>query len=58
MYQTMDEINEQYDGLWIFMINCKEGQYGEIIGGEVVAHGKNQKECLCFYENYPLRYIR
>ena len=43
MYKTMKEIENQYDGYWVFMTNCKKGEYNEIIGGEVIAFNKNKK---------------
>ncbi|MCL2321786.1 MAG: hypothetical protein FWC47_06740 [Oscillospiraceae bacterium] len=52
MYMTRQEIIEKYDGYWVFMINCKEGEYGETIGGEVVIHSKNMNEALDGIEIY------
>ena len=43
MYQTMQEIEKQYDGHWVFMTDCKTGEFDEIIGGVVIAHNKNKK---------------
>ena len=43
MYQTMSEIEKQYDGMWVFMINCKKGKLNEIIGGVVIASNRNKK---------------
>ena len=43
MYLTMQEIEENYDGYWVFLINCKKGEHNEIIGGEVLAFNKNKK---------------
>ena len=31
-----------YNGQWVFMVNCKEGEYGSIIGGEIVLHNENR----------------
>ena len=42
MYKTMDEINKEYDGQWVFMINCKENERHSVIGGEVVLHNKSR----------------
>ena len=43
MYQTMKEIEEQYDGHWVFMTNCKKGELNEIVGGVVIAFNKNKQ---------------
>jgi len=43
MYQTMSEIEEQYDGKWVFMTNCKKGESNEIVGGVVIASNSNKK---------------
>ena len=40
MYKSMEQIEKEYDGQWVFMINCQQGQYGRILGGEVVLHEK------------------
>ena len=42
MFKTMREIEREYDGNWVFMINCKKGEYSNIIGGEVIAADKNK----------------
>ena len=42
MYKTMDEINKEYDGQWVFMINCKENERHSVIGGEVVLHSADR----------------
>ena len=43
MYQTMQEIEKQYDGYWVFMTDCRTGDLDEIIGGIVIAHNKDKK---------------
>ena len=43
MYKTMEQINKEYDGQWVFMINCKKNEYHSVIGGEVVLHGADRK---------------
>ena len=43
MFQTMQEIEELYDGHWVFMTHCKKGEFNEIIGGVVIASNKNKK---------------
>ena len=50
MYQTMSEIEEQYDGKWVFMTNCKKGEHNEIIGGVVIANNSNKKIVSDFWD--------
>ena len=52
MYQTLEQIHKEYDGQWVFMINCKEGEYGSIIGGDVVLHSENRDVVFRDMENY------
>ena len=52
MYQAIEQIHIDYDGQWIFMINCKEGPHGSIIGGEVVLHSKNRDDVFLGMEEY------
>ena len=46
MYMTMNEIDKKYEGQWVYIINLKEGEYGEVIGGEVAAHNENRDKVL------------
>jgi hypothetical protein len=43
MYKTMHEIEKEYDGNWVCMVNCKKGRYNGIVGGEVIAAGKSKE---------------
>ena len=43
MFQTMGEIEKQYDGKWVFMTDCKKGELNEIIGGVVIASDSDKK---------------
>ena len=36
MYKTMEEIENEFNGQWVFMVNCKKDKYNAIKGGEVV----------------------
>ena len=42
----MEEIQKKYDGQWVFMINCKEGEYHDTIGGEVVVHSERRDKVI------------
>ena len=42
MYKSMQDIEKEYDGYWVFMINCKKGELHEVIGGEVIAFNKDK----------------
>ncbi len=52
MYLTMEEINSKYDGNWVFLINCIEGEYGQIIGGEVVLHSESKAKIIREFSQY------
>ena len=52
MYQLMEQIKEQHTTDWVFMINCTEGQYGAVAGGEVVLHSANRDIVLRGMESY------
>ncbi|MCL1822778.1 MAG: hypothetical protein FWG44_01115 [Oscillospiraceae bacterium] len=53
MYKTMEEIEREYDGNFICMINYKKNEYYGIIGGEVIAVSKNKKEILEIWGKTP-----
>ena len=42
VYKTMEQIEKEYDGQWVFMINCHENERGTILGGEVILHSENR----------------
>ena len=42
MYKTMEQINKEYDGQWVFMINCVKNERHAVIGGEVVLHSPSR----------------
>ena len=44
MIQDICEINRVYDGEWVFLINCKTDEEGNLIEGEVVLHSKSRDE--------------
>jgi len=52
MYQTMEQIHEEYGGQWVFLINCKEGEHGSVAGGEVVLHSENRDRVIREMEKY------
>ena len=52
MYKTIEQIHSEYNGQWIFMINCEEGPYGSITGGVVVLHNENRDVVIRGMEDY------
>ena len=44
MYKTMEQIKKEYDGNFVCMINYKKNERYAIIGGEVIAFGKDKTE--------------
>ena len=52
MYKTIEEVHNDYDGQWVFMINCKKGEYNLIAGGEVVLHSENRDVVIRGMEKY------
>jgi hypothetical protein len=42
MYKSIAEINKEYDGQWVFMINCTENEYSSVNGGEVVLNSESR----------------
>ena len=52
MYKTIEQVHNDYDGQWIFMINCTKGQHGSISGGEVVLHSKDREDVFLGMEEF------
>jgi len=46
MYKTIEQIHHEYDGQWVFLINCNEGKYNSIEGGEVVISSERRDKVL------------
>ena len=44
MYKTIDEIHQEYDGKWVFLINCIIGEHNSIAGGEVAISNERRDE--------------
>ena len=40
MYKPLEQIEKEYNGQWVFMINCNKNERGTVIGGEVVLFSK------------------
>ena len=53
MFMTMGEINEVFDGEWIYAVDCEEDHAGTILGGEVVIHSADHDfvfNAMCDYD--------
>ena len=46
MYLTMKEIDEKYNGEWVYIAKCKLDSEGLVAGGEVIEHGKDKEATL------------
>jgi len=46
MYKLMEQIEKEYDGQWVFMINCIKKKNGTIIGGEVVLNSESRAKVV------------
>lgn len=44
MVESIHEINIKFDGEWVFLINCRVDEDGNLIEGEVVLHSKSRDE--------------
>lgn len=42
MYKTIEQINDEYDGQWVFMIDCTKDEYHSISGGVVVLNSESR----------------
>ena len=52
MYKTMEQINEEYNGQWVFLINCERSEYHSVAGGEVVLSTGTKKEMFQQVETF------
>lgn len=52
MIQSIKEINNNYNGEWVFLINCKTDENNNLIEGEVVLHSKSREEIFLNMNKY------
>ena len=52
MYKTIEQIHEEYDGHWVFLINCELGDYHSTVGGEVVLSSERRDKVLREMEQF------
>ena len=52
MYMKMADIIEKYEEHWVYLINCKKGEYGRTLGGEVVLTAKTLNDLFDGMKNY------
>ena len=52
MYQTIEQVHKDFDGQWVFMINCKKGIRNSIAEGEVVLHSENRDVVIRGMDKY------
>jgi len=52
MFKAIEDIHREFDGQWVFMINCKKGQRGSVVGGEVVLHSENRDVVIRGMDKY------
>ena len=46
MFLSKEEINTQFDGEWIYAIDCEEDDAGTILGGNVILHSRNRDDVI------------
>jgi len=46
MYKTIEQVHEEYDGQWVYLINLKKNELGTVIGGEVSVHNESRDKVL------------
>ena len=52
MYKTLEQIENEYDGNWVFIVNCETNELNYVIGGEVAFHSKSMNEVLRNMKKY------
>jgi len=53
MYKTIEEIDREYNGQWVYMINLKTDDNGSVLGGEVAAHSECRDKVVQAMLNDP-----
>jgi hypothetical protein len=53
MFMTIEQINEKYNGQWVYLINLKENLSDVVIGGEVAAHSESRDKVIMEMRKQP-----
>jgi hypothetical protein len=54
MFKTIAEINKEYSGQWVFLINCKKDKVGSVIGGEIVVNSESRDRVIREMQKYSM----
>ena len=46
MFKTVEQIHAEFDGYWVFLINCVIGEHNSISGGVVAIASKQRDKVL------------
>jgi len=46
MYKIMEQVEKEFDGQWVFMVNCKQNERGTLLGGEVVLNSESRAKVV------------
>ncbi len=52
VFKSIERIHQEYDGKWVFLINCVEGEHHSIAGGEVALSSERRDKVLREMEQY------
>ena len=45
-YKSLEQIEQEYYGQWVYIVNCKHNELGSVIGGVVLLHGDNMNSVI------------
>ena len=54
MYESIESINNKYDGNWVFLIKCRKDDHGTVVGGEVVIKSESRDTVIREMKKYIL----
>ena len=46
MYMTIEEIDREYDGQWVYLVNLQTDDTNTVVGGEVAAHDSSRGKVI------------
>ena len=52
MILSIQEVNQKYDGEWVFLVNCTTDQDGNLTAGEIAIHSKSRDEVFREMQKY------
>ena len=53
MFMSIEQIHEKYKGQWVYLVDLKENDSDDVIGGNVAAHSESRDKVIMEMRKQP-----